>query len=63
MDSPSPNDAEQKHQGNLVGLAFVLALVVIGVLLMLKLKHDTAVQDCLIAGHHNCMPLDIPDAR
>jgi len=58
MDQPPPEDDDARHRANLIGLGVVFVIVVLGVALLLLLKHYTALQDCLAAGHHDCATID-----
>jgi hypothetical protein len=39
-------------------LAVVLALAVVSWLVLRKLREDARIQDCVMAGHGNCAPVD-----
>ena len=44
---------------NLAGLAFNLALVVLGLLLVQRLGQTAKLEDCLMSGRTNCAPIDV----
>ena len=46
--------AEQRVTASLAGLAFALALVVLGLFLLRGLTQKSLVEDCLLAGRINC---------
>ena len=46
-------DADRQTQ-SLAGLALALALVVLALFLVRELQAKAALEDCLLAGHHNC---------
>ncbi len=46
---------------SLAGLAVALFLVVLGLFLVKTLRHETRVEDCLLAGRNNCMPVVVRD--
>ena len=46
--------AEQRVTASLAGLAFALALVLLGLFLLRGLAEKSRVEDCLLAGHINC---------
>lgn len=45
---------------SLAGLAFVLAMVIVGLVLMRVLRDQARVEDCLMAGRINCVPVMAP---
>ena len=45
---------------SLAGLAFMLVLVIAGLLLMRHIRDQARMEDCLLAGRINCAP--IPEA-
>jgi hypothetical protein len=47
------NDAN-RQTGALAGLAVALTLVVVSFFLVKHLHHTQAIEDCLLAGRHNC---------
>ncbi len=47
------DDAERQTSG-LLGLAFLLALVVVSLILVNHLHHVAAIEDCLLAARANC---------
>ena len=57
MAEPEPDDKNQDAK-TLAGLAVAIVLVVLTVILLVKLKHGTALLDCIAAGHKNCAPID-----
>ncbi len=54
----SAGDAEPPRRGALLALVVVAALIVAAVLLIQRLHRDAAIQDCVAAGRHNCVPID-----
>ena len=49
---------------SLAGLAFMLVLVVAGLLLMRHMRDQARLEDCLMVGRINCAPIaDIPPLR
>lgn len=53
-----PDDDKNQDAKTLAGLAVAIVLVVLTVFLLVKLKHGTALLDCIAAGHKNCAPVD-----
>ena len=44
----------------LMGLIVVLVLAIAGILLFRELAKKAQLEDCLMAGHHNCAPIELP---
>ncbi len=55
---PDDDDEDRKQRQNLVVLVVTVLLVAGTVWLMIKFKHYRDLQDCFLAGHHNCAPVD-----
>jgi hypothetical protein len=55
-DNPQPDS----RRGAVIGLIVVMLLVVVGYFLMTALRHESQLEDCMMAGRKNCAPLDIP---
>ena len=47
----------------LMGFAITLALAIAGVVLMRELGRAMRIEDCLMAGRHNCAPIEVPLKR
>ena len=58
MSGPNNDQDNNQDAKTLAGLAVAIVLVVLTVFLMVKLKHGTALLDCIAAGHKNCVPVD-----
>jgi hypothetical protein len=43
-----------------MGLIVILLLAIAGVLLVRELREKGRIEDCLMAGRHNCVPIEIP---
>ena len=54
----SQAEQEGRVTSNLAGLAFVLVLVIVGLLLVRVLKKQSELEDCLMSGRTNCAPID-----
>jgi hypothetical protein len=52
------DDEDDRVTRNLAGLAFTLALVVIGLFLIRQLGATSKLQDCVMSGRTNCAPID-----
>ncbi len=58
IDEQAEQDEDDRLTGNLAGLAFTLALVVLGLFLVHKLGENAKLEDCLMSGRTNCQPID-----
>jgi hypothetical protein len=66
QNSPTPhnNDHEpDSRRGAVIGLIVVMLLVVAGYFLMTALRNESQLEDCMMAGRKNCIPLDIPNRK
>ena len=55
-------DAERRTAA-LMGFAIILALAVAGVMLVRELGRTMRIEDCLMAGRYNCVPIEVPLKR
>ena len=53
-----PEDPQHRHRMNATVLVAVLLFVAVTVFLMLKLHQGLHAQDCEMAGHKDCVPID-----
>ena len=53
-------DEDHKQRQNLIVALVAVVLVVSSVWLMLEYKKYRDRQDCFLAGHRNCAPVDVP---
>lgn len=51
-------EQEGRVTSSLAGLAFVLVLVIVGLLLVRVLKKQSELEDCLMSGRTNCAPIE-----
>jgi hypothetical protein len=60
VDKKRESQAEQDGRvtSSLAGLAFVLVLVIVGLLLVRVLKKQSELEDCLMSGRTNCAPIE-----
>ena len=57
-DEDLEREEDDRLTRNLAGLAFTLALVVVGLLLVQELGATARLEDCLMSGRTNCAPID-----
>ena len=43
-----------------MGLIVILLLAIAGVLLVRELREKSRIEDCLMQGRRNCVPIEIP---
>jgi hypothetical protein len=53
-------EAEARRTAALMGLIIVLLLAIAGVVLVRELAAKAKLEDCLMAGRHNCTPIEVP---
>jgi hypothetical protein len=64
MTPPEPDEEfAARQRTNLLVAAVAIGLIVVTVLLMLWLKHENDIQDCIAARHLNCAPIDTDQTR
>lgn len=64
MSDPEPDGHEpDPRRAAVIGLAVVLILSVIGCFLMTALHKKSDLEDCLMSGRKNCMPIEVPAGR
>ncbi|HEY4471731.1 MAG TPA: hypothetical protein VGN21_11210 [Stellaceae bacterium] len=52
-------DADRRTAA-LMGFAIILALAIAGVILVREIGRNMRIEDCLMAGRHNCVPIEVP---
>jgi hypothetical protein len=57
------DEAGQRRSAALIGLIIILALAIAGVWLVRELREKSRLEDCLMAGRHNCAPIEVPARR
>jgi hypothetical protein len=55
-------DAERRTAA-LMGFIVILVLAIAGVVLTRELAKKASLEDCLMAGRHNCAPIEVPPRR
>jgi len=53
-------EGEARRTNASMGLIVILLLAIIGVLLVRELRHESQIEDCLMQGRRNCVPLELP---
>jgi hypothetical protein len=58
--SADEGNDEARRTAALMGLIVILLLAIAGVVLMRALRDEASLEDCLMAGRHNCAPIEVP---
>ena len=53
-------EGEARRTNASMGLIVILLLAIAGVLLMRELRLKGQIEDCLMQGRRNCMPIEVP---
>jgi len=53
-------EGETRRTNASMGLIVILLLAIAGVLLMRELRTEGQIEDCLMQGRRNCVPIELP---
>ena len=53
-------EGETRRTNASMGLIVILLLAIAGVLLVRELRRESQIEDCLMQGRRNCMPIEVP---
>ena len=53
-------EGEARRTNASMGLIVILLLAIAGVWLVRELREEARIEDCLMQGRHNCMPIEVP---
>ncbi|HTZ38304.1 MAG TPA: hypothetical protein VMB84_19930 [Stellaceae bacterium] len=53
-------EGEARRTNASMGLIVILVLAIAGVLLVRELREKSLIEDCLMQGRRNCVPIEIP---
>lgn len=56
-------EGETRRTNASMGLIVILLLAIAGVLLVRELRQESQIEDCLMQGRRNCMPIEVPSHR
>jgi hypothetical protein len=56
-------DNDARRTAALMGFIVILVLAIAGVVLFRELRNNSRLEDCLMAGRHNCAPIEAPPRR
>jgi uncharacterized membrane protein len=57
------HDDAARRTAALMGFIVILVLAIAGVVLVRELAKKASLEDCLMAGRHNCAPIEAPPRR
>ncbi len=60
MRQSGAEEDAQRRTAALMGFIVILLLAIAGVVLVRGLGEKAALEDCLMAGRHNCAPIELP---
>jgi hypothetical protein len=53
-------EGETRRTNASMGLIVILLLAIVGVLLVRELRRESQIEDCIMQGRRNCVPLELP---
>lgn len=56
-------EGEARRTNASMGLIVILVLAIAGVLLVRELRRESQIEDCLMQGRRNCVPIDLPSRQ
>jgi len=56
-------EAEARRTNATMGLAVILVLAIAGVVLVRDLREKSRIEDCVMQGRSNCLPIEVPSHR
>ncbi len=62
-EQPPPDEGHDSRRGAVIGLLVVLLLIFGGMLLVHVLRRESQLQDCVLSGRTNCVPIDASSGR
>ncbi len=60
MPEPDYDDDRRRVRSNIAALVFAGLLVVVGLMLVRVLAEKSRLDDCLMSGRTNCLPIEAP---
>lgn len=58
-----PEAEEAEARSSLAGLVIAIVLVIGGIYLMLQVRDNAKLQDCVASGRRNCVPVELPSTK
>ena len=62
-DDSRPEVEEAEARSSLAGLVIAILLVLGGIYLMLQMRDNAKLQDCVASGRRNCVPVEVPASK
>jgi len=62
-DEPGPETEEAEARSSLAGLVIAILLVLGGIYLMLQMRDNAKLQDCVASGRRNCVKVEVPSTK
>jgi hypothetical protein len=62
-DEREPEMEEAEARSSLAGLVVAIVLVLGGIYLMLQMRDNAKLQDCIASGRRNCVPVEFPSSK
>ena len=62
-DKREPDAEEAEARSSLAGLVIAILLVIGGIYLMLQMRDNAKLQDCVASGRRNCVPVEAPASK
>jgi hypothetical protein len=56
-------EGEARRTKASMGLIVVLVLAIAGIVLVRELRRQTNIEDCIMSGRSNCLPIEVPQRR
>ena len=63
MPRLDPEEDKRRIRSNVAALIFAALLVVVGIYLVRVLAEKSRLEDCLMSGRNNCMPIEAPSRQ
>ena len=57
------DDGEARRTSATMGLIVILVLAIAGVILVRELREKSRIEDCLMQGRRNCVPIELPSRQ
>lgn len=62
-DEREPETEEAEARASLAGLLIAILLAIGGIYLVLQVRDNAKLQDCVAAGRRNCVPVELPSTK
>lgn len=62
-DEREPEKEEAEARASLAGLLIAILLAIGGIYLLLQMRDNAKLQDCIASGRRNCVPVELPSTK